>query len=325
MVDIFYPIQTIADFIVYSLLGLSKGPLAESLNFLIYDYAKILILLFLMISVAGFLRTYIPRHKIKEWLSGKRMGLGNLLASVFGAITPFCSCSSIPIFISFLEAGAPLGVNFSFLITSPLVNEYVAVIMLGFFGWEITLLYILSGILIGTFAGLILGKLRLEKYLEPDLISKKTVLDRQVKYGSLKERILFGINEGKSIVKRIWIWILIGLAVGAFIHGFVPENLIQGIIAGGGIFMVPIATLIGVPLYANCAAVIPIAVVLFEKGIPLGTALAFMMGTAALSLPEAIILRRVMKIKLIAIFFGIVALAIIFTGYLFNLLQGLLI
>jgi uncharacterized membrane protein YraQ (UPF0718 family) len=274
-----------------------------------------------MIAAIGFLRTYLPQKKVKKWLTGTKAGLGNLSASLFGAITPFCSCSSIPIFIGFLEAGIPLGITFSFLITSPLINEYLVVLMLGFFGWKITLLYVISGILIGTVSGIILGKMKLEKHLVKDLIAKKSQLQKEIIYKKIKTRIKFGIHESVSIIKKLWIWILVGVGLGALIHNYVPQELIQSIISKTGIFMVPIAVALGVPMYGSCAAIIPIAVVLFNKGIPLGTALAFMMATAALSLPEAIILRRAMKLKLIAIFFGIVTLAIIVIGYLFNFLQ----
>jgi uncharacterized membrane protein YraQ (UPF0718 family) len=318
-------LKEFTDWLVFTVFGISEGShLGESLHFFVYDTIKILILLFLMISVVGFLRTYLPQHKIKRWLTGRRLGFGNVLAALFGAVTPFCSCSSIPIFISFLEAGIPLGVTFSFLITSPLINEYVVIIMWGFFGWKITLLYVLFGLFVGIFSGLILGKMKLEKHLEKDLIAKKAMLKKEVKHDGLKGRIRYGVDEALSIIKKIWMWVLIGVGLGAVIHGFVPEETIQSIISKGGIFTVPIATILGVPLYANCSAVVPIAVVLFEKGIPLGTALAFMMATAALSFPEAVILRRVMKLKLIAIFFGIVTLGIIFIGYMFNMLQVIL-
>ncbi len=317
-------LQLTVDWFVYSVFGLdSASKIGQSLNFFIYDSIKILLLLFILISIIGFLRTYLPQHKIKKWLSGKRKGLGNIFASLFGAITPFCSCSSIPIFLGFLEAGIPLGVTFSFLITSPLINEYLVILMLGFFGWKITALYVISGILIGVISGLILGKMKLEKHLVKDLIAKKSQLNDVVKYKNIKKRIMFGVNEAKSITKKIWLWVLVGVGIGALIHNYIPSEVIQRIISKGGIFTVPIATLLGVPMYGSCAAIVPIAVVLFKKGIPLGTALAFMMATAALSLPEAIILRRAMKLKLIIIFFSIVTLAIIFTGYLFNLLQQL--
>lgn len=315
-------LQAIVDWLVYSIFNLeSTSRIAQSLDFFIYDSIKILLLLFVMISVIGFLRTYIPQNKVKKWLSGRKAGMGNLLSSLFGAITPFCSCSSIPIFLGFLEAGIPLGVTFSFLITSPLINEYLVILMLGFFGWKITMLYVLSGILVGVVAGLILGKMGLEKHLVKDLISRNNKLRKEIKYNHIKKRIVFGFNEALSIVKKLWVWILVGVGIGALIHNYIPQETIQSVIGKGGIFTVPIATLLGVPLYGSCAAIVPIAVVLFQKGVPLGTALAFMMATAALSLPEAVILRRAMKLPLIATFFGVVALAIIFTGYLFNLLQ----
>ena len=310
---------------MYNLIGLNPtSRIGQSVNFFIYDSIKIILLIFIMISVIGFLRTYLPQNKVRKWLSGKKRGAGNVLASLFGAITPFCSCSSIPIFLGFLEAGVPLGVTFSFLITSPLINEYLVVLMLGFFGWKITALYVVSGLLIGIISGLILGNMKLEKHLVKDLIAKKSQIKKEVEYSKIKNRIFFGINEAKSITKKLWLWILVGVGIGALIHNYIPSEIIQGIISKGGPFTVPIAVVLGVPMYGSCAAIVPIAVVLFKKGIPLGTALAFMMATAALSLPEAVILRRAMKLKLIAVFFGIVTLAIIFIGYLINLLQPLL-
>lgn len=319
-------LQVIVDWLVYSVFGLSaESRLAQSLNFFIYDSIKILLLLFVMISAIGFLRTYLSQEKVRKWLSGRKRGFENFLASLFGAVTPFCSCSSIPIFLGFLEAGIPLGVTFSFLITSPLINEYLVILMLGFFGWKITLAYVISGILIGTFSGIILGKMKLEKHLVKDLIAKNAQLKKEIKHKDKKSRILFGIKEANSIMKKLWLWILVGVGIGAVIHNYVPEAVIQSIISRTGVFTVLIAVALGVPMYGSCAAIVPIAVVLFNKGIPLGTALAFMMATAALSLPEAIILRRAMKLKLIAIFFGIVTLAIIITGYLFNMLQTLLV
>ena len=288
--------------------------LVESINFFIFDSIKIILLLFVMITIIAFFRTYIPKNKIKKWLSHKG-GLSNLVASFFGSITPFCSCSSIPIFLSFLEAGVPLGVTFSFLITSPLVNEYLVVLMFGFFGWKITLAYIISGILIGMISGIILGKLGLEKYLEKDITSHKSF--KELKH-TLKSRFKYGVQEGISIVKKIWLWILVGVAIGAIIHNFVPSSMIQNIVVVGGLFAVPLAVLLGVPMYGSCAAIVPIALVLFQKGMPLGTALAFMMAVSALSLPQAVILKRAMKLKLILIFYLIVTLGIILTGYIFN-------
>lgn len=310
-------LHVFAEWLVYQLLGVEAGSqAADSIVFFIYDTIKIIILLFIMIFVMGVLRTYLSQKKIKKWLSGKKNGLGNILASLFGVITPFCSCSSIPIFLGFIEAGVPLGVASSFLITSPLVNEYVVVLMFGFFGWEITLAYIITGIIIGVVLGIVIEKLKMEKHLVKDVFRKAD--NKEVKYKKLSKRLKFGFDEAKKIVGKLWIWIVVGVGIGALIHGYVPEETIRSIITSAGILSVPLAVLIGIPIYANCSAVIPIAVVLFEKGAPLGTALAFMMATSALSLPEAIILRRVMKIKLLLMFFGMVALGIIFIGYLFN-------
>ena len=318
-------LQLIIDWFIYGALRFPKSSqLAGVIDFFLYDSVKIMLLLFAMITVIGFLRTFLPQRKIKEWLSRSR-GFGNMFAALFGAATPFCSCSSIPIFFSFLEAGIPLGIAFSFLITSPIINEYLVVLMLGFFGWKITLAYVTSGVAIGVISGLILGKMHLERYLVKDMVTPDSdVFSNGVKTWSFKNRIIFGINEAKSIVNKLWVWILVGVGVGALIHNYIPQEAVQNIVGKTGFFSVPIATLLGVPLYGSCAAILPIAIVLFQKGFPLGTALAFMMGVSALSLPEAIMLRRVMKLKLIAIFFGVTTLAIILTGYLFNLLQKIL-
>ncbi len=319
-------LKELVDLLLYSLCGLDPElKWVESLNFFIYDSIKIILLLLIMISFIGFLRTYLPSNKLKKWISGKKYGLSNLFAALFGAITPFCSCSSIPLFLGFLKAGVPLGVTFSFLITSPVVNEYLVVLMLGFFGWKIALAYALSGILVGVVSGLILGRMKLEKYLVKDVVSTNKKIKLEIRYDGIKKRALFGLNESLSIIKKLWLWILVGVGVGAVIHNYIPSELIQSIINKGGIFAVPIAVILGVPMYGSCAAIVPVAVVLFEKGVPIGTALAFMMAVSALSFPEAIILRRAMKLKLILIFFGVVTLAIILTGYLFNLLQAKLV
>ena len=315
-------LQQIVNWLVYSVLSLNpESRWGEAINFFIYDSVKILLLLFFMISIVGLLRSYISEHKIKRWIIGKKI-FGNLFASLFGAITPFCSCSSIPIFLSFVEIGVPLGVTFSFLITSPLINEYVVVVMLGFFGWKITLLYVLSGISIGVIAGGILGRMNLEKYLDGGIgASDRSELKEKV-YKNLKERIIFGVNESIVIIKRLWIWILVGVGIGAFIHNYIPRETIHSIISKTGPFSVPLAVLLGVPMYGSWAAIVPITVVLFRKGVPLGTALAFMMATVALSFPEAVILRRAMKLRLIAIFFGVTTVAIVITGYIFNFFQS---
>lgn len=318
-------LQVIADWLAYSVLRLdpSSKP-GSAVNFFIYDYMKIMLLLAAMITVIGFLRSFLSPQKVKAWITEKK-GWGNFFASLFGAVTPFCSCSSIPLFISFLAAGIPLGVTFSFLITSPLVNEYLVVLMLGFFGWKITAAYVASGMLMGIICGMVLGRMRLERYVEKDISIPEEEGSCEIAYKGIKGRILSGINEAKCIVKKLWAWVLIGVGLGALIHNYVPQEAVQSVVSKTGLFSVPIAALIGVPMYGSCAAIVPIAVVLFQKGFPLGTTLAFMMAVSALSLAEAIMLRRAMKLKLIAIFFGITALGIIFTGYFFNLLQKILI
>jgi hypothetical protein len=315
-------LENIINWSLSDLIGLNSNlKLVQSLNFFIYDSIKIMLLLFVMILIIGVFRTYLSQNKIKKWISGKKYGSGNLFSSLFGAITPFCSCSSIPIFIGFLEAGVPLGVTFSFLITSPLVNEYLVILMLGFFGWKIALSYVLSGIFIGFITGIILGKMKLEKYLVKDLIYTNNKIKKEITFNKFKKRLYFGLTEARAIIKKLWGWILIGVGVGSIIHNYVPAEFIQSIINKSGLFAVPIAVFLGVPMYGSCAAIVPIALVLFEKGVPLGTALAFMMAISALSFPEMIILRRAMKLKLIAIFFSVVTLAIILTGYIYNLLQ----
>ena len=317
--------QSSVDWFLYSLLGLDPATrTAEAVNFFIYDSIKILLLVFFMISFVGFLRTFLSRRKVRRWLS--RGGLFSyFVAASFGALTPFCSCSSIPIFLGLLEAGVPLGVTFTFLITSPIINEYLVILMFGFFGWKITLLYVFSGLIIGIVSGLILSRMQLRKYIVEDIIPGDTDEIKEVIYSGIRSRILYGLGEAKSIVKKVWLWVIIGVGIGALIHNYVPQEAIEYVMDKTGIFSVPLAVGLGVPMYGNCAAIVPVAVVLFQKGIPLGTALAFMMATSSLSLPEAIILRRAMRLKLIIIFFVIVALAIIITGYLFNLLQSILV
>ncbi|MCX5694803.1 MAG: permease [Candidatus Omnitrophica bacterium] len=320
-------LQLIIDWLVYGVLRFSStSRIAGILNFFLYDSVKIVLLLFIMITVIGFLRTFLPQQKIKGWLN-KSGGFGNFCAAFFGAVTPFCSCSSIPIFFSFLEAGVPLGIAFSFLITSPIINEYLVVLMFGFFGWKITLAYVISGIAIGVASGMVLGRMRLEGLIVKDIIKPDSAgaFGEEKFYRGFKSRLFFVISEAVSIIKKLWIWVLVGVGIGALIHNFIPQESVQGIVGKAGFFSVPIATLLGVPLYGSCAAILPVAVVLFQKGFPLGTALAFMMAVSALSLPEAIMLRRAMELKLIAIFFMVTTVAIIFTGYLFNFLQRVLL
>ncbi len=314
-------LDPLISYLVFNVFNLNADShIAQSLHFFIYDSIKILLLLFVMITFIGFLRSYISDKKIKKFLSGKNSFLANTVASAFGALTPFCSCSSIPSFLSFIKAKIPLGVTFSFLITSPLVNEYLVVLMWGFFGWKITLAYVVFGMLIGIFSGIILGKMKLEHLIEKDFLNSKQS-HKELKFLNFSSRIKYGLDEALTITKKLWYWILVGVGIGAIIHNYVPDELLNSVMESTGIFAVPLAVIIGVPLYANCAAIVPVAVVLFEKGISLGTTLAFMMSSAAISFPEAIILRRAMKLKLILIFFGIVTVGIIIVGFLFNLLQ----
>jgi uncharacterized protein len=262
---------------------------------------------------------------MQQWMS-RRGFLGYFFASLFGAVTPFCSCSSIPIFLAFLKTGAPLGVLFSFLITSPIINEYLVVLMLGFFGWKITLAYVVSGMAIGIISGMVLARMKLERFLAEDFsASANGIPAQEQEFATFTARLVFAWQEASSILQKIWVWVLVGVAVGSLIHNCIPQSMIDAIVSSTGIFSVPLAVLVGVPMYGSCAAIVPIAVALLQKGVPLGTALSFMMAIAALSLPEAIMLRRAMKIRLILIFFGITTLAIIFTGYLFNALQLYLI
>lgn len=318
-------VEPVVSWLVFSFLHLdpqSRG--AHILHFFLYDTIKIMLLLLVMISFLGFLRSFLDERRIKTWLSQKKI-LAAFYASLFGAITPFCSCSSIPIFVSFVKMGIPVGVMFAFLITSPLINEYLVVLMLNFFGWKITVLYVLSGMILGIGGGLLLGQMKLEQSLERDILgSANEALDQKI-YKTLWARVQFGLSEAKTIIGRLWVWILIGVGLGALIHNYVPQETIQSAINKTGPFSVPAAVGLGVPMYGSCAAIVPIAVALFRKGVPLGTALAFMMAVSALSLPEAVILRRAMKTKLIVIFFTLVTAGIIFTGYLFNVLQKVLV
>jgi hypothetical protein len=319
--DLFYPLQAFVDWLIYGVLELSSDTmLGGAVNFFIFDSIKILILLAVIIFSISYIRTYLSPEKIRNILSRRFEFLGNMTASSIGIFTPFCSCSAVPLFIGFVESGVPLGVTFSYLIAAPLINEVAAALLWGMFGWQIALLYVASGWLISVFAGYILGKMKLEKYVEDYVWKIKMKNSQKQGKKNFRERSGEAISETKSIIKKVFPYVLIGIAIGALIHGYAPENLLAEIAGKGNLLAVPIAVLIGVPLYSNAAGVIPIVSSLMEKGLPLGTALAFMMSVVALSLPEMIILRKVLKIKLLAIYVAIVALAIIFTGYLFNLI-----
>lgn len=314
----------LVDLVIKDWLGVDVTTrLGGAIHFFVYDTLKIFLLLAVMIFLIGVVRTWLPEEKLRRWMGAGGIW-GNVVAALFGAITPFCSCSSIPIFISLLKAGVPLGVTFSFLVTSPIINEYLVILMAAEFGVPITLAYVGSGLLIGTAAGVVLGRMRLESMLEQDIVSSAHSNEEAVEH-TWRTRLRFGWDEASHVIRQIWVWVLVGVGIGAIIHNYVPQETIHGMMEATGIFSVPLATILGVPMYGSCAAIVPIAVVLFEKGIPLGTALAFMMAMAALSLPEAILLRRVMRLGLIALFFGITAVAIMATGFLLNGLAGILV
>jgi hypothetical protein len=283
---------------------------------------KILLLLSGMIFLITLLQTFINPARVRAAVEKRGAGPGNLMASMFGAVTPFCSCSSVPLFIGFVQAGIPLGITFSFLITSPIMNEIAFVLLLGLFGWEVALLYLVSGILIGTVAGLILGRLKLERYVEDFVYEIKArggppgAIEQKMNWVERFRQAAAGTRE---IIGKVWLFVVIGIGIGAFIHGYVPEDALTGIMGEGAWWSVPVAVLLGVPLYSNAAGIIPVVSALLDKGATLGTVLAFMMSVVALSLPEMIILRKVLKPRLIAIFIAVVALSIVVTGYVFNL------
>ena len=319
-------IQHFADWLIYSFFGFGADThLGAALNFFVYDTLKILILLFLIVFLMGIVNAYFPVEKLKNFLTRKKLyGLEYFFSALFGAITPFCSCSSVPLFIGFVQGGIPLGVTFSFLITSPLVNEVAIAMFIGLFGWKVTLIYAVSGILLGTIGGWLLGKLNLEPLLS-DWVKK--ILESKIRQNEFEEekqtflQRLPEITRGASdIVKSVVLYVVIGIAIGAAMHGYVPENFFGQYLGGGQWWTVPLAVIVAVPMYANAAGIIPVIQVFVAKGVPLGTALAFMMATVGLSVPEATLLKKVMTFKLITIYFGVVTLCIIFSGYVFNIL-----
>jgi uncharacterized membrane protein YraQ (UPF0718 family) len=314
----FYPIQLLADFLTFSVFKiLPETPLAAAVNFFIFDSIKIIILLFIIIFLVSLGRTFLPAAKVKAFLARKNKFLAHILASLLGIVTPFCSCSAVPMFMGFLEAGVPLGVTFSFLIASPLINEVALVLLIGLFGWKIAFLYIISGLLIAIISGLVIGRMKLECLVTDFVVKKEANLENNKKI-SFKLRIKYSQNYTIKIVKQVWPYIIIGVAFGSLIHGYIPANFLANYAGADKWYAVPLATLIGIPLYSNAAGVIPLVSALTEKGVALGTTLSFMMAITALSLPEFMILKKVMKTKLITIFALVVGVGIMVTGYLFN-------
>jgi hypothetical protein len=320
-------IQHFADWLIYTTLGIGVDTqLGVALNFFVYDTLKILILLFLIVFLMGVVNTYFPIEKLKDYLNRKKLfGLEYLFASIFGAITPFCSCSSVPLFIGFVQGGIPLGVTFAFLITSPLVNEVAIAMFLGMFGLKATLIYASSGIALGALGGWILGKFNLE-YLLTDwvktIMAKKQTSDQQYAEEPLTfmQRLPEITRGAWDIVKSVLLYVIIGIAIGAAMHGYVPEQFFAKYLGSGAWWTVPLAVILAVPMYANAAGIVPVIQVFVAKGVALGTAIAFMMATVGLSIPEATLLKKVMSMKLIAIYFSIVTFFIVLSGYLFNLI-----
>ncbi|HEY1405226.1 MAG TPA: permease [Spirochaetota bacterium] len=296
-----------------------SGRMYEVFRFFIYDTPKVLILLTVIVFAVGIVRSFFSPARTRRFLEGKPLFTGNVMAALLGIVTPFCSCSAIPLFLGFVEAGIPLGVTFSFLISAPMINEIALVLLFGLFGWKTALLYVSTGLFIAISAGWVIGKLKLERYVEPWVYEVKAGNNAEESALTVDDRINAGISAVKEIVSKVWLYIVIGIAIGAVIHGYVPEKLMASFMGKGAWYSVPLAVLLGVPMYSNAAGIIPIIQVLLEKGASLGTALAFMMAVIGLSLPEMIILRKVLKVRMILIFAGIVAIGITLVGFVFNL------
>ena len=318
---LYYFLKPISNWFSISILGVSsESRLGSAIVFFVYEAPKVLLLLSGVVFAVGVIRSFFTPERTRQILAGRRELVGNFLASGLGIVTPFCSCSAVPLFIGFVETGVPLGVTLSFLIAAPMINEVAMVMLIGMFGFKVAALYICTGLVIAILSGFVIGKLHLERYVE-DWVHNVKLGDNQteeIKY-TWQDRIEIGLVATKEIVGKVWPYVLAGIAVGACIHGYVPENLMASIMTKGSWWTVPLAVILGVPMYSNAAGIIPIMQALLEKGVPLGTALAFMMAVIGLSLPETIILRKVLKIQLILVFIGIVAVGITVVGYIFNL------
>lgn len=313
-------LKAFAYYLVYNVFGMAQGArLSGALEFFIYDTIKIFLLLSVIIFAVSVIRSYFPPERTKKILSHKREFIGNILAALLGIVTPFCSCSAVPLFIGFVEAGVPLGVTFSFLISSPMVNEVAVVLLWGLFGWKIALIYMGTGLLVAIIAGMIIGKLKLEKWVEEYVYKIKSLgATADIARQTFKDRIVYARENTTDILKKVWAYVIVAIGIGGFIHGYVPEDFLVRYAGPQNPFGVPIAVALGVPLYSNAAGVIPIVYALMEKGMSMGTVLAFMMAVTALSLPEMIILRKVLKVNLLAVFVSIMTVTIIGVGYLFN-------
>jgi len=313
-------IKIFADWLTYTIFNITpKTLVAETVKFFIYDTIKIFLLLITVIFIVSVIRSYFPPEKIRDILSKRKKYVGHILAALLGIITPFCTCSAIPMFLGFVEVGVPLGITFSFLVASPMINEVALVLLLGMFGFKIAAIYVVSGLIIAIISGLIIGNLKVENLVE-DFVYKNKGKQLDLPKLDFRQRIFYAKNYTMNIVKQVWLFILIGIGIGAFIHGYVPTDFLAKYAGSGNWYAVPLAVLVGIPLYSNAAGIISLVSVLVEKGVSIGTVLAFMMAVTGLSLPEFMILKRVMKTKLILIFAGVVGIGIIITGYLFNLI-----
>jgi hypothetical protein len=312
----------LSKWLTYKLLPIQEGShLGSSVEFFFYDTPKVMMLLFLVVFGVGILRSFFTPEKTRAFLSGKSEFAGNIFAALLGIVTPFCSCSAVPLFIGFVTAGVPLGVTFSFLIAAPMVNEIALGLLYGLLGWKVAAIYLGTGLFIAISAGWVIGRLKLEHHIE-DWVTQTNAANLTMEEEKLtwNDRIIYGWDAVKEIIGRVWIYVILGIAVGAGIHGFVPEGVMASIMGKGSWWSVPLSVVIGVPMYSNAAGVIPVVEALLGKGAALGSVLAFMMSVIALSLPEIVILRKVLKPKLIAVFVGVVAGGILFVGYLFNMI-----
>ncbi len=308
-----------ANWVTVHLLGLDPGThLGQAVGFFLFETPKVLLLLTTVVFVIGILRSYFTPERTRRLLAGRREAGGNVLAALLGVATPFCSCSAVPLFIGFVTAGVPLGVTFSFLIAAPLINEVALVLLFGLFGWKVAALYASTGLVIAILAGWIIGRLRLERWVEPWVYEIPCATNSAESALSWRSRLVYGRDAIRDIVGKVWLYVVLGIAIGAGIHGYVPEGVLAGFMGKDVWWAVPVAVLLGVPMYSNAAGIIPVVQALLGKGAALGTVLAFMMAVIGLSLPEAIILRKVLTMRLLLTFFGIVALGILLMGYLFN-------
>jgi uncharacterized membrane protein YraQ (UPF0718 family) len=318
---VYLNLHSISRWFTYALLGLREGRhLSSAVEFFVFEAPKVLLLLIIVVFGVGIVRSFFTPEHTRRVLAGRRETVGNGLASLLGVVTPFCSCSAVPLFIGFVTSGVPLGVTFSFLVSAPMVNEVALVLLFGLFGWKVAALYAGTGLVIAFFAGWVMGRLRLERWVEPWVFEPARAKEESAAEPRLawRDRVRYGRDAVKDIVGRVWPFVLAGIAVGAGIHGYVPQNFMASIMGKGAWWSVPLAVLIGIPMYSNAAGIIPVVQALLGKGAALGTVLAFMMSVIGLSLPEMVILRKVLKVPLLVVFASVVGLGIMIVGYVFN-------